>query len=226
MPRGTGALNRLRRSPVRSGLMGVAIAGVAVPTAMQRYRTVVRNDPGHEQTLLLGERRALDDAAVAAAWRAAEAGRDPANEAQRARGIEENLTRYRDFDISRELAEEIYDRAVEADVDPDLAFGLVHAESSFRNSATSSVGAIGLTQLMPKTAKWLEPGVQTADLRKPDTNLRIGLKYLRQLIDRYEGDTKLALLAYNRGPGTVDRVLERGGNPDNGYHDMVNRRRG
>jgi soluble lytic murein transglycosylase-like protein len=107
------------------------------------------------------------------------------------------------------------------DLDPDVAFGLVRTESSFKNSATSNVGALGLTQLMSSTARWLEPGTTKSDLRDPETNLRIGFKYLRQLIDRYDGNTRMALLAYNRGPGTVDRVLKRGGDPDNGYASMV-----
>ena len=55
----------------------------------------------------------------------------------------------------------------------------------------------------------------------PGTNLRIGFNYLKKLIDRYEGDEGLALTAYNRGPGTVDRILKRGGDPDNGYADAV-----
>ena len=98
-------------------------------------------------------------------------------------------------------------------------------ESGFKNSATSHVGAIGLTQLMPATARWLKPGVTRSQLRDSETNLSIGFRYLRELIEKYDGDTELALLAYNRGPGTVDRVLKRGGNPDNGYADMVMGRR-
>ena len=87
--------------------------------------------------------------------------------------------------------------------------------------ATSRVGAVGLTQLMPATAKWLEPGTTRDDLRDTETNLRIGFGYLRDLIDKYDGDENLALSAYNRGPGTVDRILKRGGNPDNGYSAFV-----
>jgi soluble lytic murein transglycosylase-like protein len=83
------------------------------------------------------------------------------------------------------------------------------------------VGAIGLTQLMPATAKWFHRGVTRSDLRNPDVNLSIGFRYLHELIDKYDGNTDLALTAYNRGPGTVDRVLKRGGNPDNGYAAMV-----
>jgi soluble lytic murein transglycosylase-like protein len=74
---------------------------------------------------------------------------------------------------------------------------------------------------MPRTAAWLEPGVSVRELRDPDTNLRIGLRYLKQLTDKYKGDVDLALVAYNRGPGTVDRALKRGQDPDNGYSAFV-----
>lgn len=209
-------LQRIRRNPIRSGVVGLAIAGTAVPLAVQRTRTALRTNPSHEQTLNLTAGRPLDDSAVSAAWQRAE----------REQGIQRNLERYADYGISRDLAERIYDQATDAQINPDLAFGLVHAESSFRNSATSNVGAVGLTQLMPSTARWLEPGTSVRDLRDADTNLRIGFQYLKQLMDRYEGDSELALLAYNRGPGTVDRVLKAGGNPDNGYAELVNQRRG
>ena len=74
---------------------------------------------------------------------------------------------------------------------------------------------------MPRTAKWLRPGTAADDLYDRHVNLSLGFKYLNQLIDKYDGDVKLALLAYNRGPGTVDKILKRGGNPDNGYARKV-----
>ncbi|HEX2092377.1 MAG TPA: lytic transglycosylase domain-containing protein, partial [Longimicrobiaceae bacterium] len=135
--------------------------------------------------------------------------------------IEEKIQRYEDLGLDRTLAESIYDIALEENIDPDVAFGLVRTESEFKSHATSRVGALGLTQLMPSTARWLRPGTQPSDLRNPELNLRIGFRYLRDLIDKYDGDQRLALLAYNRGPGTVDRVLERGGDPDNGYAEAV-----
>lgn len=125
------------------------------------------------------------------------------------------------YKVTPTLAAKIHEAALENDIDPAVAFGLVETESSFRNSATSYVGAVGLTQLMPATARWMEPGVTTRELRDPDTNLRIGFRYLRRLINDYDGNTHLALLAYNRGPGTVNRILKRGGNPDNGYSAKV-----
>lgn len=125
------------------------------------------------------------------------------------------------FDVPLQLATQIHDAALEAELDPDVAFGLVAAESSFRTAAVSPVGAIGLTQVMPATARDVEPGTTRRDLMNPQTNLRIGFSYLRRLIDQYDGDQKLALTAYNRGPGTVDRVLKAGGDPDNGYAEKV-----
>jgi len=104
---------------------------------------------------------------------------------------------------------------------PKVAFGLVRTESSFRRTVVSHAGAIGYAQVLPSTARWIEPGTTRNDLFDTRTNLRVGFKYLRYLLDKYNGDIRLALTAYNRGPGTVDRVLARGGNPDNGYAAKV-----
>jgi soluble lytic murein transglycosylase-like protein len=127
----------------------------------------------------------------------------------------------REFDIPQKLASEIHAAALVADIAPRMAFGLVKAESSFRTKVVSPVGAVGLTQLMPSTARWLVPGTSRRDLMEPGTNLRVGFTYLRKLIDDFDGDENLALLAYNRGPGTVSRLLARGADPDNGYADKV-----
>lgn len=214
--RGRSAMEQIRRNPVRHGLIGLAIAGTAAPLAMTRHQQQAeRVDPSHEQTLRYSHVPPLSDAAVSGAWATAE------KESAREGKIQEKVTQYAELGLSRELAEDIYDIALEEDIDPDMAFGMVRTESEFKNSATSHVGAMGLTQLMPKTARWLQPGVSTGELRNPETNLRIGFKYLRDLIDKYDGNERLALLAYNRGPGTVDRVLDRGGDPDNGYADAV-----
>jgi soluble lytic murein transglycosylase-like protein len=131
------------------------------------------------------------------------------------------VTYAKEYKIPTSLAKDIYEAAVANNITPRTAFGLVRAESSFRPAATSPVGATGLTQLMPATARWLQPGTTRAQLKDPDTNLRIGFKYLRSLVDKYDGNEKLALTAFNRGPGTVDKVLKRGGNPDNGYAEKV-----
>jgi soluble lytic murein transglycosylase-like protein len=129
--------------------------------------------------------------------------------------------RARGYRVPDTLAEQIVEAATDHGIEPDVAFGLVATESGFQRTARSHVGAVGLAQLMPATARWLEPGTTRKDLENPETNLRLGLRYLSSLIRKYDGDTALALTAYNRGPGTVDRVLRRGGDPDNGYAGKV-----
>jgi soluble lytic murein transglycosylase-like protein len=129
--------------------------------------------------------------------------------------------RAKGYQVPRSLAQLIYTTAVENEIEPEIAFGLVRTESEFKDYATSHVGAIGLTQLMLPTARWFKRDATENDLRDSETNLEIGFRYLGELIDRYDGNVNLALTAYNRGTGTVDRVLERGGNPDNGYARKV-----
>jgi soluble lytic murein transglycosylase-like protein len=197
------------------------VAGTAAPLAVARY-SQMRVDPAHEQQVGIMPRvLPIDDAAVGTAWRAATSQIADTKATARESTIQEKMERYRDLGLTRELAESIYDLALQEEIDPDVAFGLVRTESEFKTSATSHVGAIGLTQLMPATARGMRKGVTIADLRKPEVNLSIGFKFLREMIRHYNGDEKLALTAYNRGPGTVDRVLKRGGDPDNGYATAV-----
>jgi soluble lytic murein transglycosylase-like protein len=216
------ALDTLRQAPVRNGLIGLAVAGMAAPIAVSQYQQALRTDPAHEHVVpdLAANEMPMGQQGVNEVWAEMEA-EQLAVQDEREAVIEENLERYASYSLSRELAEKIYDAATENDVDPNTAFGLVRAESSFRNQATSRVGATGLTQLMPRTAAGLQPGVTPQQLRNPDVNLRLGFKYLNQMIKKYNGDEKLALIAYNRGPGTVDRALRQGKNPDNGYADFV-----
>ena len=131
--------------------------------------------------------------------------------------IRDYAERYR---IGWTLSERIHDAAVAAGIDVDLAYRLVRVESRFRHSAVGPAGSIGLSQVQPETARWLDPSVSREDLFDTETNLRLGVGYLRLLIDRY-GSTRLALLAYNRGPGTVHEVLAAGEDPANGYATRV-----
>lgn len=86
-------------------------------------------------------------------------------------------------------------------VDPALVRAVIHAESNFNPLARSRKGAMGLMQLMPKTAK--DMGIAVDDLTDPTQNIQGGVKYLAWLLDRFNGDTKLATAAYNAGPGAV-----------------------
>lgn len=127
----------------------------------------------------------------------------------------------RKYEVSSDLARKIYDAALEQKIEPDLGFRLVNAESEFKTRAASPVGAIGLTQLMLGTARGFEPSVTREDLMQPETNLRIGFKYLRALIRENDGNLSLALLVYNRGPVAVQLALSQGRNPTNGYDTSV-----
>jgi soluble lytic murein transglycosylase-like protein len=139
-------------------------------------------------------------------------------EMNRLSAIMENSRRHR---IPADLAAAIHDIAVSEGIDPALAFSLVRVESGFSRSAVSSAGAVGLTQVMPSTARWLQPDIAYSELFERDTNLRLGFRYLRMLIQQYRGDLHLALLAYNRGPNRVDDILRAGGDPSNGYTRMI-----
>lgn len=209
-----GARSREFFERFRKPLLGLGIAGAALPLIQESAEQAAGKtsepeapSPG-EMPVTTGDIE--EDIALRIGEDRANRGRD-------------DLVNYAvgKYGITEALASAIFDNAVAANIDPKLAYGLVKTESSFKPRATSHVGARGLTQVMPRTARWLQPGTKADQLYDQETNLRLGFKYLRQLIDKYEGDTKLALLAYNRGPGTVDKVLRQGGDPDNGYARKV-----
>ncbi len=206
--RGLRSLAQQLREPV----IGLTLAGLAVPLVNatmkpEAKKAAVARD---ERTEAAVDRDLEEE--VGDYWADAE------EAIVRGHTIRGAVTRY---DIDEELAEKIYDFATGHGIEPDMAYGLVFTESTFRERAVSHAGARGLTQLMPGTAKWLDPNISVRDLYDPDVNLELGFRYLRQLIDKYDGDVEKALTAYNRGPGTVDRILRRGGNPDNGYAGKV-----
>jgi len=87
------------------------------------------------------------------------------------------------------------------DVDEELIHAIVKQESCFNEGAHSRVGAIGLMQLMPATS--LDLGIN--DPWNPEHNIQGGIKYISQMLDMFDGNNKLAIAAYNAGPGNVNK---------------------
>jgi hypothetical protein len=125
------------------------------------------------------------------------------------------------FGVPAGMSARVFDASVRERIDPELAFRLVKLESDFNDHAVSRVGALGLTQLMPSTARLYQKEITREQLFNADTNLRVGFRYLRTLLDQYKGNVRLALLAYNRGDDAVTRDVRAGINPGNGYDQWV-----
>lgn len=124
---------------------------------------------------------------------------EPARRASRPVGAEESAVPavLREGTTYRDLAERY---AARYELDPLLVSAVVGVESAWNPEAVSVQGAVGLMQLMPETARIL--GVDPWD---PEGNLDGGSRYLRSLLDRFDGDLELALAGYNAGPLAVER---------------------
>ncbi|MCB1919457.1 MAG: transglycosylase SLT domain-containing protein [Candidatus Competibacteraceae bacterium] len=92
-------------------------------------------------------------------------------------------------------------------LDPAWVYAVIRQESAFRADARSPVGALGLMQLMPATGRQVAQDLQDPankiDLRQPETNIRYGVRYLRRMLERLQGNPALATAAYNAGPNKV-----------------------
>lgn len=94
-------------------------------------------------------------------------------------------------------------------VQKHLVEAVMHAESKFDQKAVSHVGAVGMMQLMPKTAEWIaqEGELQYTDLKEPRQNIMLGTWYIDYLLKKYHNNEVLALAAYNAGRGNVDEWI-------------------
>lgn len=162
-------------------LVVVAILGWSVPAAAQIYSW--RDSNG---TLVLSNRKPADAAAVKSF---------AVPQAQTVRA-----TRFAAEERSRAYDDLIREHAREQGIRPDLVRAVMQVESAFNPLARSIKGALGLMQLMPATIRQF--GVTHPF--DPAENIRAGVAYLRELLDRYQNNEELALAAYNAGPGAVD----------------------
>ncbi|OFW15849.1 MAG: hypothetical protein A3F70_15370 [Acidobacteria bacterium RIFCSPLOWO2_12_FULL_67_14] len=170
-------------TPIRTLVVTAAAMLWAMPAAAQIYAW--RDAAG---TLVLSDRR-LDPAAATATYAVPDA---PAFRATRPAPDDGGDGKFEPI---------VQEHAARQGLRPDLVRAVIQVESGFNPRATSPKGAMGLMQLMPATAR--ELGVRNP--YDPVDNVRGGTAYLRQLLDRYEGNEELALAAYNAGSSAVDR---------------------
>ena len=127
----------------------------------------------------------------------------------------EELRLKRNRPLADRIAKAVDNSSQEFDVDPWLMLSLIRVESAGRPEAVSHVGAKGLTQVMPATGKQIarDLGVEWTDsemLHDIETSIRFGTFYVRQLLDRFDGDVAIALAAYNWGPEHISGRIKRG----------------
>ena len=109
----------------------------------------------------------------------------------------------------RKFKEEIFRYSQDQNIDPLLVMALIRQESAFNIRATSRVGARGLMQIMPKTARTINRRTTKKDLYIPEKNIDLGTRYFAKLLKRYDNNVVHALAAYNAGFGNVDKWIQR-----------------
>ena len=119
----------------------------------------------------------------------------------------EEMTRINDairrefFSAAMPYGDIIHEKAVKYDVDPLLVAAVIEQESKFHHTARSQVGARGLMQLMPKTGRWMG----ASNLYDPEQNVDAGVRYIKYLQSRFNGNLQKTIAAYNAGEGNVRR---------------------
>jgi soluble lytic murein transglycosylase len=138
--------------------------------------------------------------------------------------IEEYQIGFNDTQVT-ELANVVYDESKKFSLDPLLILAVIISESSFKNEQKSDMGAEGLMQLMPSTAKlvaskWGIEWPQKEGLRNPGLNIRVGTAYLFELILQFK-DIKKAVTAYNIGAAVTKEYYHFGAVPPARYYNKV-----
>jgi soluble lytic murein transglycosylase-like protein len=214
LTRRDGAPSRFRRWAT---LMGSLVAGVGLTGGLFVALTGLSIAGGSRARASITE-----PTEVAALHRELDAAR---SEVTKLSGRLERMTsvaRYSSlYNVPADLAGAIYDIALAEGIHPSLGFQLVKVESGFKPGARSTRGAIGYTQLRIKTARGYQAGLSEEDLVDRDTNLRIGFRFLKDLLRQFDQDLHMALVAYNRGPTRVVEMMARGEDPANGYAEVV-----
>jgi soluble lytic murein transglycosylase-like protein len=225
------ALGVSRRTVSRklSAFLVIARRGVAVAAAAATLAGSARAMPPADATLqtvtgTYGPPRASVEQTRTAP--AARAPRKPPRDELASRILAQVASRMSRHDaaVHGRIARTILAEAKEARLDPLLVLALIHVESSFDPLAVSSAGAAGLMQLLEPTMRaelerWKLP---LADPTDPVANVKAGVRYLKRLIDAFEGDTDVALMAYNAGPNRIRGHLRRGGIPER-FHEYPRR---
>ena len=169
-----------------------------IPTFFRRLSAIARNRADHAIVSALALEIGRPDQSIAAAQRAARDG-------------------YVSFDRLFPLVEVPFARE-DTELEHALVLALIRQESRFDREARSHAGALGLMQLMPRTAQEVArkmglPGGRKRLTADPAHNVALGSRYLDDLIDRYDGSYLLAVAAYNGGPRNVGRWIEAHGDP-------------
>jgi soluble lytic murein transglycosylase len=125
------------------------------------------------------------------------------------RGIKKDLLNF-DQELASKLFPVKYQNTITSHasgIDPLIILSLIRQESAFNPRARSHANARGLMQLLPSTARQLKRRVSRRSLYNPKVNIKLGIKYLKKLLQKYDGNLVLALSAYNAGEGNVSRWL-------------------
>lgn len=122
-------------------------------------------------------------------------------------GLVEKRINHNTYLLSALYPSHYYDqiKKLDSSIDPIILMSLIRQESGFNPKARSQVGARGLMQLMPTTAKMLNRRVKAHDLEKPETNLKLGIQYFKYLMKKYDNNLVYSLAAYNAGEHRVTR---------------------